>query len=211
MKRFLLLVLLAGPGHSKARARPGLLLLLLLLAGCGGREPPLPANLQRLDSHFYRSAQPTAAQAAALRQLGIRTVINLRYFDRDHDRRALAGEPLTLLNQPLLTWAIQPADIARVLRLIRERQRFGPVLLHCYHGADRTGLLSAYYRVIYQGWPPERARREMVAGGFGFHSLWRRLPELLNDEPVAQVRRLLDEAPARPPLKAPGINPPTPR
>lgn len=173
-------------------------LLLVLLLGCGGREPPLPANLQRLDSHFYRSAQPTAANAAALRQLGIRTVINLRYFDRDHDHRALAGEPLTLLNQPLLTWAIQPADIARVLRLIRERQRFGPVLLHCYHGADRTGLISAMYRIVYQNWPIEEAKREMQQGPYGYHSIWRNLGKLFTEDKVRQVKAELAKLKTQP-------------
>ncbi|WP_346745562.1 tyrosine-protein phosphatase, partial [uncultured Campylobacter sp.] len=27
------------------------------------------------------------------------------------------------------------------MRTIRERQREGAVLVHCYHGADRTGLV----------------------------------------------------------------------
>ena len=42
----------------------------------------------------------------------------------------------------------KPAQIADVLPTIRERQKEGAVLVHCYHGADRTGLVVAMYRVI---------------------------------------------------------------
>ena len=37
----------------------------------------------------------------------------------------------------------KPAQIADVLPTIRERQKEGAVLVHCYHGADRTGLVAA--------------------------------------------------------------------
>ncbi|WP_241091444.1 tyrosine-protein phosphatase [Campylobacter showae] len=37
----------------------------------------------------------------------------------------------------------KPAQIVDVLRTIRERQKEGAVLVHCYHGADRTGLVAA--------------------------------------------------------------------
>ena len=36
--------------------------------------------------------------------------------------------------------------------------------MHCYHGADRTGLVVAMYRVIYQGWSFDAARSEMIDG-----------------------------------------------
>lgn len=39
-------------------------------------------------------------------------------------------------------------QIAEILRTICERQKEGTVLVHCYHGADRTGLVVAMYRVI---------------------------------------------------------------
>ena len=42
----------------------------------------------------------------------------------------------------------KPAQIADVLRTIRERQKEGAVLVHCYHGADRTELVVAMYRLI---------------------------------------------------------------
>jgi protein tyrosine/serine phosphatase len=42
-----------------------------------------------------------------------------------------------------------------------------PVLLHCKAGLHRTGVLSAVFRMEYQGWSPDLALRELRAMGFG--------------------------------------------
>ena len=42
----------------------------------------------------------------------------------------------------------------------------GPVLMHCKHGRDRTGLMAAMCTVV-QGWSRADALAEMKAGGFG--------------------------------------------
>ena len=46
------------------------------------------------------------------------------------------------------------------------------MLLHCYHGADRTGLLCAAYRMLIENWTVEEAVKEMVLGGFGYHQVY---------------------------------------
>jgi protein tyrosine/serine phosphatase len=53
------------------------------------------------------------------------------------------------------------------LRSIRQAQARGPVLIHCKHGQNRTGLIAAMYRVVYQGWSKQQALAEMRGGGFG--------------------------------------------
>ncbi len=42
-----------------------------------------------------------------------------------------------------------------------------PVLIHCRAGLHRTGVLSAVYRMEYQGWSPLEAFEELRAHGFG--------------------------------------------
>ncbi|WP_314987273.1 tyrosine-protein phosphatase [uncultured Campylobacter sp.] len=144
-------------------------------------------NFYRVDELLFRSAQLDGSDAAKLHELGIKSIVNLRHFSRGGDRRAF-GDQFWLANKPLQSWEIKPAQIADVLRTIRERQKEGAVLVHCYHGADRTGLVVAMYRVIYQGWSLDAARSEMIDGGYGFHSMWQDIAGFLTPQNEALVR-----------------------
>ena len=144
-------------------------------------------NFYRVDELLFRSAQLDGSYAAKLRELGIKSIVNLRHFSRGGDRRAF-GDQFWLANKPLQSWEIKPAQIADVLRTIRERQKEGAVLVHCYHGADRTGLVVAMYRVIYQGWSLDAARSEMIDGGYGFHSMWQDIAGFLTPQNESLVK-----------------------
>lgn len=150
------------------------------------------ANLYRIDPNLYRSEQLTADDAADLEKIGVKSVINLRFFDRNDNETVLSGRNFTLLNRPLLTWRIKPKDIADTLYLIEQHQKNGPVLIHCYHGADRTGLISAMYRIVYQGWTIEEAKNEMQQGPYGFHSIWKNIGKLFTETNVAEVKKHLE-------------------
>lgn len=144
-------------------------------------------NFYRVDELLFRSAQLDGSYAAKLHELGIKSIVNLRHFSRGGDKRAF-GDQFWLTNKPLQSWGIKPAQIADVLRTIRERQKEGAVLVHCYHGADRTGLVVAMYRVIYQSWSLDAARSEMIDGGYGFHSMWQDIAGFLTPQNEALVR-----------------------
>lgn len=149
------------------------------------------ANLYRIDDKLYRSEQPVAEDGEAIVKLGIQSVINLRFFDRNDDDH-LKAHGLTLLNRPLLSWSIKPKEIAEILYLIEKQQQNGAVLIHCYHGADRTGLIAGMYRIIYQGWPVEEAKAEMQHGPYGYHSIWKNIANLFTEEKVEQVKTHLE-------------------
>lgn len=149
------------------------------------------ANLYRIDDKLYRSEQPVAEDGEAIVKLGIQSVINLRFFDRNDDDH-LKAHGLTLLNRPLLSWSIKPKEIAEILYLIEKQQQNGAVLIHCYHGADRTGLIAGMYRIIYQGWSVEEAKAEMQHGPYGYHSIWKNIANLFTEEKVKQVKMHLE-------------------
>ncbi|WP_411712908.1 protein-tyrosine phosphatase family protein [Neisseria wadsworthii] len=88
----------------------------------------------------------------------------------------------------MLTWYIKPKNIAETLYLIGASQQSGPVSVHCYHGADRTGLIVGRYRIIYQGWPVEAAKQEMQQGPYGYHSIWKNIDKLFTQEKVDEVK-----------------------
>jgi len=146
-------------------------------------------NLHRLTLKLYRSEQPTALGMRNLEKLGIRTVINLRAFNSDVDE--LRGTSLRAVHVPVHTWHLETEDIVAVIRELRHPEN-GPFLIHCQHGADRTGLMSAMYRMLEQNWSAEDALKELMDGGYGYHSLWRNIKRYVRSADVAALRAAVD-------------------
>jgi protein tyrosine/serine phosphatase len=148
-------------------------------------------NLHRITEHIYRSEQPTEAGFRNLEKMGIRTVINLRFFNSDDDEAR--GTGLRLHRVKILTWRAGDEHVIEVMRLLRQKE-LGPFLIHCQHGADRTGLMSAMYRMLEEQWTPEEALAELVHGGYGFHSLWKNIKRYVLEADVARLRAAIDAA-----------------
>jgi len=153
-------------------------------------------NLHRITPTLYRSAQPRIANVAALKALGIRTIVSLRSFN--DDRKVFAGSGIRLVRVPINTWSIDDAKVLRALVAIREAEKQGPVLIHCMHGADRTGVVAAAYRMAVQGWDKDSARQEMFRGGYGYHTLWRNIPRYIERFDAQKMGHALAHAPAVP-------------
>jgi protein tyrosine/serine phosphatase len=143
-------------------------------------------NLHKIHAGLYRSAQPTKEGMKNLDKMGVKTIINLRAFHSD------AGnvKGTALLNDELniKTWHIEDEDVIHVLRIIGKKEN-GPFLIHCQHGADRTGVMSAMYRIVVQGWSKDEAIREMTEGGYGFHPVWENVITYVKNADVEKIRR----------------------
>jgi protein tyrosine phosphatase (PTP) superfamily phosphohydrolase (DUF442 family) len=195
--------------------RPSALLLPLFLVACGASAPqphvaapeamaqapmarparwaqPLARdgvpNLHEVAPGLYRSAQPTPDGLRALPSLGVRTVVNLRSMHSDRD--ALAGVPVSYEPIPMVAWKAEEDELVAFLRIATDPAK-QPVLVHCQHGADRTGTAIAMYRMVVQGWSREDAIDEMTHGGFGYHEEWSNLVAFLEKVDVDRVRRRL--------------------
>ncbi|MDB5996206.1 MAG: protein tyrosine phosphatase [Pseudomonas sp.] len=121
-------------------------------------------NLFQMSPTLYRSALPDRGAVPLLTRLKIATVIN---FLPESDSSWLSNPAITQLQLPYRTNHVDDADVLKALRVIQAAQANGPVLMHCKHGSDRTGLMAAMYRVVVQGWSKEDALNEMTQGGFG--------------------------------------------
>ncbi|KPA89733.1 protein tyrosine/serine phosphatase [Pseudomonas asplenii] len=121
-------------------------------------------NLNQMSPTLYRSALPDADALPLLEQLKIGTVIN---FLPESDASWLVTPNVKKVQLPYRTNHVDDADVLAALRAIRDAEGHGPVLMHCKHGSDRTGLMAAMYRVVVQGWSKEDALAEMTQGGFG--------------------------------------------
>ena len=148
-------------------------------------------NLHRIAPTLYRSEQPTSLGMKNLEKLGIRTVINLRYFNDDHDE--IKGTSLRTERTKILTWRIGDKHVIEVMNMLKQTEN-GPFLIHCQHGADRTGLMSAMYRILEQGWTPDEALQELTDGGFGYHSMWKNIIEYVKSVDVENLRAAITPA-----------------
>ncbi|MFZ6873560.1 dual specificity protein phosphatase family protein [Undibacterium sp. Di27W] len=143
-------------------------------------------NLYRVNQDFYRSAQLESKDAALLKSLGIKTIVSLRSFHSDDSLFKDSGIKLQRIG--INTWSINDLNVITALRAIKAAEKEGPVLLHCMHGADRTGLVTAMYRILYQTWTKEQALEELMKGGYGYHSMWKNIPEYLNKVDIEKIR-----------------------
>lgn len=135
---------------------------------------------------FYRSGQLTAEGLRdAITRHSIKTVINVQdeYPDPtmrqsfwDHSavsEKALCeemGVRYVHLAPDLRSDRNDPEAVPLVvqpyLKLLDDPTVY-PVLLHCRAGLHRTGVLTAVYRMEYEGWSHAAAFDELKANGFG--------------------------------------------
>ena len=146
--------------------------------------PGLP-NLYKVSNDLYRGAQPTAEGMKELEMLGIKTVVNLRYLHSDRDE--MEDVNLAYEHIPMTTLDPDMDDIVRFLNIVTDSNST-PVFVHCKHGADRTGVTTAIYRVIVQDWSREDAVEEMTKGGFGFHDIWDNLADYIRELDIDKIQ-----------------------
>jgi len=146
-------------------------------------------NLYRMQPDLYRSALPNAEQQGELQQLKIATVIN---FYQRSDADWLSVPSIRQIHQPLHADRMDDADVLQALRSIRQAQVDGPVLIHCKHGQNRTGMIAAMYRIVYQGWSRQQAIDEMREGGFGGRERFEDAERYLQQVDLVRFRAALD-------------------
>jgi protein tyrosine/serine phosphatase len=129
-------------------------------------------NLHKVSEILYRSAQPSEEGMKNLKALGIKTIINLRSFNSD--RKEIGDTGLDYEHIYMQAWHPEIEDAVKFIKIVTDPKR-APVLVHCQHGADRTGIMCALYRVAVQGWTKEEAIKELREGGYGFHEIWKNL------------------------------------
>jgi hypothetical protein len=135
---------------------------------------------------FYRSGEMTAdGFDEAIATYGFRTIVNLQdefpdpklykhYFGGARIRESELCErngiryvflPPDLI-PPCRVPQHRPEAIDRFLAILDDPSNY-PILIHCRAGLHRTGVMTAVYRMEYQGWTPAQAIEELKTNGFG--------------------------------------------
>ncbi len=121
-------------------------------------------NFDEVAPGVYRSNQPDPARLAKMRDLGIRTVVNLRGTPRQShylfEEESCAKLGMTLVNLQLHARRAAPrAELLNLIETFRTAEK--PMLIHCKSGADRAGLASAIYLITMEGRTVVEARKQL--------------------------------------------------
>jgi tyrosine-protein phosphatase SIW14 len=130
---------------------------------------------------LHRGGQPDAMGLEALETKGIKTVIHLR----DRKMKNYHGN----LKRVVIPFnPYQPKDevVINFLKVIGNHAHH-PVFVHCFHGADRTGMLCAIYRIVFQQWDKEKAIAEMRQ--YGFHFWHKNLIDYIRNLDIESIKR----------------------
>ncbi len=141
-------------------------------------------NLHKVSAQLYRSAQPSAQGFKQLKQFDIGTVLNLRAYHVDQPPAGL--EAMQWQHIYMVAGNFDEKPIIQALNIIAQSPK--PVLVHCLHGADRTGIIVAMYRIVCQGWDKPQALAELMEGGYGYHRFFTNIPEFIESVDVPALR-----------------------
>jgi len=126
----------------------------------------------------YRGAAPGDKGLGYLKQLGIRTIVDLRigdYIEESpddilHEKSQAAKLGMAWIHQEMSAFEFpSDAKMNAILDLLADSSKY-PIFIHCTHGEDRTGLAIGLERVLQEGWQPQAAHDEMIK--YGFHTFF---------------------------------------
>ena len=176
---FSLLFLLVGvskPAISQTQPRP---------SSWGVQVPSkYLKNLFRVSDDLYRSEQPNHDAFVELSTMGIKSVLNLRTTEKDDEIIGTVSiKPFII---PMDAGSFTDKEVIEALKVIASAPK--PILVHCRHGSDRTGVVVAMYRIIFQNWSKEDALNELLNGGYGFHTYYKNIPEYIKNVNVEIIK-----------------------
>lgn len=141
-------------------------LLLLALTGAISSAqkdvvppPPPIKNFGKVNDNYFRGSQPSQSQMAALKAMGVKTVIDLRRDYVPEARKWATESGLNYINIPLqASKAATKEQTEYFLSLVNDPAN-APVYVHCKGGRHRTGALTGVYRITHDGWTAQQRSR----------------------------------------------------
>jgi protein tyrosine phosphatase (PTP) superfamily phosphohydrolase (DUF442 family) len=136
-------------------------LSLPLLAGAA----PGIKNFDQVDTHVFRGGQPTEEGFRYLAGIGVKTIIDLREpgARAAEEEEVVTNAGMQYVNVPMTGFTPpSAAEITRILSVLEDKTS-GPVFVHCWRGADRTGAVIAAYHIEHDNWDNARALADAKA------------------------------------------------
>ena len=158
-----------------------IIFLVYLLVGCKSGEkeanvyiPPETSvsdkqfNFHIVDDGIWRSAQPSVESINVMKKHGLKTIINLRGNEDNHlwESRICDSLGIQYFHIPMDGREVpDTVDLNKILRVI-ENQQNQPLMFHCLGGKDRTGIVTAIYRLKNSDIEFEEVHKEMLMYGY---------------------------------------------
>ena len=118
------------------------------------------SNFGKMDDNFYRGARPKKKDFAALKAIGINTIIDLT--DNTPEEQGLAeAAGLRYVNVAIKDKGYPTQEnVDAFLKAVNDPQT-GVFYVHCAGGRHRTGDMGALYRFTKYGWDYDKVYQEM--------------------------------------------------
>jgi len=118
-------------------------------------------NFGKVNETYYRGGQPKPRDFYQLKQLGVKTIIDLQNDGKSEEADWVQSAGMKYINLPLSSKHAAGDSIAtQFLRLVNDPSNL-PVYVHCAGGRHRTGEMTAIYRITHDGWTADQAFNEM--------------------------------------------------
>ena len=144
-------------------------------------------NFGKIDDTYYRGSQPDGSDYVDLASLGVKTVINLTSDDaKPSEPRLVEQAGMKYMHIPMTMHTPPTASqLAQFFEVVDDPVS-QPVYVHCVGGKHRTGVMTAVYRMVNNGWSADQAFSEMKQYKFGLAFLHSEFKEFVfNYHPAA--------------------------
>jgi protein tyrosine/serine phosphatase len=129
-------------------------------------------NFHQVHPYLYRGGEPTAEGLTQLKEMGVKTIIDLRNpGEKKIPEKDIAHKlDLEYISLPMGPQAPTDAQVNTFISTVQKAKnnpKSGSVFLHCAHGSDRTGCLVGIWRVSQDNYTYDEAYKEMRKYYFG--------------------------------------------
>lgn len=134
-------------------------------------------NFGQMDEGYYRGAQPKPEDYKALKELGVKTIIDLRGDAEGYARTEVEALGMRYVNIPMSGYKYPKAEHLEEFLKLANNPETGPFYVHCKAGIHRTGVAGAVYRFTKYNWDYDKVYQEMknydFSAGF-FHRAFKK-------------------------------------
>ena len=130
-----------------------------------------PFQIKKVSDGLYRANLPDWEGMQELKKMGIHTIINLvtEKVDIEQEKSWANSLGIGYISKPISSYL--PLDdnyIVGIADLLKNDSLY-PLLVHCRHGEDRTGLIIGLHRIRVEHVAPAVVWEEMLQ--LGFHTI----------------------------------------